>query len=87
MRADIRRNLSAAVCFLARTFGAKIRDSATGMVLGRAFVFPWNGRIQIIGLNAQLYPLFSPQTRPTYWKQEIEFRAHLTPDFPSEKRR
>lgn len=69
---------------ITRTFGAKIVDYETGRALGRAFLFPWRGKIHVIGLETAVRPVFLPQKRLTYWKQEIGFTVHPPPDFPNE---
>jgi len=74
------------VIALARTVGSKIVDAETGRVLGRAFLIPWRGKIAVIGLDAEVKPLFLPQKRLTYWKQELGFAIHAPPDFPHEVR-
>lgn len=70
------------VITLARTVGSKIVDAETGRVIGRAFLFPWRGKIAVIGLDAEVKPVFLPQQRLTYWKQELGFTLHTPPDFP-----
>ncbi len=74
------------VLALARSIGSKIVDAETGRVLGRAFLIPWRGKIAVIGLDAEVRPVFLPQKRLTYWKQELGFALHQPPDFPHETR-
>ena len=69
---------------LARSVGSKITDAETGRVLGRAFLVPWKGRIAVIGLDAEVKPVFVAQKRLTFWKQEIGFTVQPPPDFPHE---
>ena len=69
----------------ARRFGMKIRDHRTSRLLGRALVVPWRGRIHIIGFEAAARPEFLPQTRLTYWKQELGFSLHSPVDFANER--
>ena len=64
------------VIALARSVGSKITDAETGEVLGRAFLFPWRGKIAVIGLDAEVKPVFLPQKRLTYWKQDLGFTLH-----------
>ena len=66
---------------IARKFGARITDYRTGKVLGRAIIVPWRGRIHVIGLECAIIPVFMPQRRLTYWKQELGFTVHDPPDF------
>lgn len=66
-----------------RACGSTIVDAETGEKLGRAFLFPWRGRIIVIGLEVPVRPVFRPQTRLTYWKQDLGFTVHPPPDFPS----
>jgi len=70
------------VLALARRVGSKIVDAETGEVIGRAFLVPWRGKIAVIGLDAEVKPVFLPQKRLTYWKQELGFQLHTPPDFP-----
>ena len=72
------------VITLARSLGSKITDAETGKVLGRAFLFPWRGKIAVIGLEAEVKPVFLPQKRLTFWKQDIGFAVQQPPDFPHE---
>lgn len=65
-----------------RALGTTIVDAETGERLGRAFLFAWRGTIKVIGLDVPVRPVFLPQTRLTYWKQEIGFTVHPAPDFP-----
>jgi hypothetical protein len=65
-----------------RACGTTIIDAETGANLGRAFLFPWRGRIKVIGLDTPVRPVFLPQSRLTYWKQDLGFTAHPPPDFP-----
>lgn len=67
---------------LLRALGTTIIDARTGARLGRAFLFPWRGTIRVIGLDVPVVPVFLPQTRLTYWKQELGFTTHPPPDFP-----
>ena len=72
------------VITLARSVGSKITDAETGKVLGRAFLFPWRGKIAVIGLEAEVKPVFLPKKRLTFWKQDIGFNVLQPPDFPHE---
>ena len=38
------------------------------------------GRIHVIGLAVAVIPLFMPQRRLTYWKQELGFTVHEPPE-------
>ena len=71
--------------WLAHTLGTRIVDFETGEPLGRVFMIPWRGKIHVIGLVATVRPIFLPQKRLTYWKQEIGLATHPTPDFPNER--
>lgn len=68
----------------ARKLGTEIIDARSGELLGRAFLLCWGGRLWIIGLERPVYPLFLPQKRLTYWRQEMGFATHPEPDFPHE---
>jgi len=65
-----------------RACGSTIIDAETGAPLGRAFLFTWRGRVKVIGLDTAVRPIFLPQERLTYWKQELGFTTHQPPDFP-----
>ena len=65
-----------------RRIGMKITDFETGLFLGRALFIPWAGKIHVIGLELNVRPLFLPQERLTYWKQEMGFSVHSPPNFP-----
>jgi hypothetical protein len=68
--------------FAVRHFGSKVVDQKSGQLLGRALFLPWSGKIHVIGLEATVLVSFLPQERLTYWKQEIGFTIHPSPDFP-----
>lgn len=80
------RTVRRLVIALARSVGSKVVNAETGEVIGRAFVIPWRGRIAVIGLDAEVKPVFLPQKRMTYWKQDIGFMLHSPPNFPHEAR-
>lgn len=83
----VRSLLRTAGLALARLLGSTVVDRRTGEPLGRALLFPWRGRIIVIGLGEQIRPVkavFLPQERLTYWKQEIGFMTLPEPDFASE---
>ena len=61
-----------------------IRDARTGESLGRALMLPWRGRILFIGTTGAVEPVFLPQERLTYWKQELGFARKSPVDFPRE---
>ena len=68
---------------LARAIGTRLVDFQTGRDLGRALIISWRGKIHVIGLETIVRPIFLPQKRLTYWKQEIGFTTHPPPDFPN----
>lgn len=77
------RNLVVQIC---RWLGSDVVDSSTGRKLGRALLLPWRGRILVIGLEAVVVVRFLPQSRLTFWKQEIGFAAgDIPPDFPRDR--
>ena len=78
----IRKLIRAMVLKIAQTIGTPIKDSQSGCSLGRALIIPWQGQIHVIGLKTDVRPMFQPQKRLTYWKQEIVFTQHPPPDFP-----
>jgi hypothetical protein len=71
---------------IAHTIGTPVRDFRSGKSLGRALMLPWRGKIHVIGLKEPLRPMFQPQKRLTYWKQEIVFTEHPPPDFARERK-
>ena len=77
----IRKLIRSAVLAVAHIIGTRIVDYRTGRNLGRAIMIPWRGKIHIIGLQEAVRPVFRPQERLTYWKQEIIFTVHDRPDF------
>src|SRR4029077_5371257 len=79
----IRKFIRAVGLKIAQTIGTKIRDFPSGRSIGRALIIPWRGKIHVIGLKAAVCPMFQPQKRLTYWKQEIVFTDHPSPDFPN----
>jgi hypothetical protein len=79
----IRKFIRSAGLKIAQTIGTRVKDFPSGRSLGRALVIPWRGKIHVIGLEAAVRPMFEPQKRLTYWKQEIVFTEHPSPDFPN----
>ncbi len=63
--------------------GRRLKDYQ-GRTLDRAFVFPWRGRILLLGLSPQshLRPVGVPQKRLTYWVQALCWEQAEAPDFP-----
>jgi hypothetical protein len=88
----IRKFIRAVGLKIAQTIGMPIKDFRSGRSLGRALVVPWRGKIHVIGLDVAVRhvaarPMFQPQKRLTYWKQEIVFTEHPSPDFPNIRKR
>jgi hypothetical protein len=75
----------AVVLKIAHTIGSPIKDFHSGRSFGRVLIVPWRGKIHIIGLRGNVRPMFQPQKRLTYWKQEIVFTEHEAPDFPRQR--
>lgn len=69
---------------LVARFGSPVYDTRTGRRLGRALFVPFRGKLHVIGLEASVIPVFAPQERLTYWKQELVFTTHPPPDFSHE---
>ena len=82
----LKLTLRALVLRAARGLGSPVRDVHTGQLLGRALLVSFRGKVHVIGLDAAVRPVFVPQDRLTYWKQELGFTAHPPPDFPHEPR-
>ena len=78
--------LRALVVRTARLLGSPVVDQRTGQVLGRAMILSFRGKVHLIGLEAAVRPVFLPQPRLTYWKQEMGFTTYPGPDFPHEPR-
>jgi hypothetical protein len=72
--------------FLIRMFGTNIRDARTGEIIGRVLFVPWRGKILVLGPGLDLLPEFLPQPRQSFWKYELGFTRHQSPDFPNEWR-
>ena len=79
----IRKLIRAAGLKIAHTIGTPIKDFQSGRSFGRALIMPWRGKIHVIGLDAAVRPMFQPQKRLTYWKQEIVCTELPPPDFPN----
>lgn len=86
MSQPMRRFAKAVLSLLVRCFGSTIRCTRTGRPIGRALMFPWRGRILILGLNAQrpVRPVFESTDGVVYWKQRLAFEEVEAPDFPRE---
>jgi hypothetical protein len=69
---------------IARMVGTNLHDAQTGEVLGKALVIPWRGKLLVIGLEQPVVPIFLPQKRLTYWRQDLGFTTHPPPDYPRE---
>ncbi len=78
---SLRRFIRGVGLAVARAVGTRLVDFKTGRSLGRALIFPWRGKIHIVGLTKTVRPVFLPQKRITYWKQELGFTVHDQPDF------
>jgi hypothetical protein len=76
----------AAILWVAKRFGSEIHDYKTGASLGRVVMVCWKGKVHFIGLSSAVVPHFLPQSRLTYWKQELGFTIRSKPDFPHEPR-
>lgn len=77
----LKQFIQGALLGVLRALGTTIVDARTGARLGRAFLFPWRGTIKVIGLETPVVPVFLPQDRLTYWKQDLGFTTHPDPDF------
>jgi hypothetical protein len=83
MGRKVKLAIRALILWLLRPFSSQIVDYKTGKPLGKAFLFPWRGKILVIGAEGDLIPCFLPQPRLTFWKQELGFTTHPPIDFPS----
>ena len=81
----IRRLIRSLGLKIAHTVGTPLEDFRSRKPLGRALIVAWRGKIHVIGLKAAVRPMFQPQKRLTYWKQEIVFTEHPPPDFARER--
>lgn len=77
----MRKFIRSIVLMVAHIVGTRIVDCKSERYLGRALIIPWRGKVHIIGLQEAVRPVFRPQKRLTYWKQEIVFTIHEQPDF------
>ena len=77
----MRKFIRAVGLSLVRIFGSRVTDFQTGRRLDKALMIPWRGKIYVIGLKENVRPMFQPQERLTYWKQNIVFTVHPPPDF------
>ena len=82
----IRRFIRALLLKIAHTIGTPIKDYRSGQPFGRVLMVSWRGKIHVIGLERAIRPMFQPQKRLTYWKQEIVFTEHPPPDFAHERK-
>ena len=82
--AKVKLALRAVALSVARFVGSDLVDARTGHVLGRALLVSFGGKVHVIGLETSVVPVFLPQSRLTYWKQELGFTKHPPPDFPHE---
>lgn len=71
---------------IARAIGSPIRDAYTGEVIGWGLVIGFGNRVWLIGCQEHLRPVFKPQKRLTYWRQDLGFTRHPPVDFPHEPR-
>jgi hypothetical protein len=68
--------------WLARIFGAKIRDARNGDVLGRAFLIAWGGKLHLLGyVGPPVMPIFLGQKELSYSRQSLGFTRHPEVDF------
>jgi hypothetical protein len=81
----MRKLIRTAGLAFAHIFGTRVTDFQNGQSLGKALIFPWRGKVHVIGLEKDVRAIFQSQKRLTYWKQEIVFTTHPTVDFPKEK--
>jgi hypothetical protein len=72
---------------LAGLFGSRLHDEETGVLLGRAFVIPWRGRVLLIGYTGivPLRPVVRRDPRLNYWKLTLGFSAAREPDFTRQR--
>jgi hypothetical protein len=86
MSASIKKLIRAIGLTVARGIGTSLLDYESGRSIGKALLIPWRGKIHVIGLETRVVPVFLPQKRLTYWKQEIGFTTHPPVDFPNVRR-
>lgn len=69
---------------LVRAFGTRITDAHSHLLLGKAFIFLWRGRIHLIGYEGPpIIPYFLPEQKVTYWRSTIGFKTMPQVNFPS----
>lgn len=86
MNAKQRAAISRTLVRIARALGSPIRDAYSGEVIGRGLVIALGRRIWVIGVEENLVPVFAPQRRLTYWRQQLGFTRHPPVDYPREAR-
>ena len=66
--------------------GTRIEDAESGKILGKAFIFPWRGKVHLIGYTGErpLRLVAVPSNRVNYWNMSIGFAAAKEPDYPRE---
>lgn len=64
------------VRWMARVFGSWVRNEATGEKIGKALIFPWRGRVYVLGLEKELRPVPARTETIRYWRQSIGFALH-----------
>ncbi len=68
---------------LINLFSREITDCVSGKRLGRGLLVGWGGSASVLGYKGRpLIPVFCPQKRLSFWRQQLGFSAHPDPDFP-----
>lgn len=79
-RATLKRILS----WITDKIAPVLRDSVTGEVLGRVWVFVWGGKIRVVGLRKPARVAWAPRSEVRYWWHDLEFRTVPEERFPAE---
>ncbi|HMP89045.1 MAG TPA: hypothetical protein PJ991_02530 [Kiritimatiellia bacterium] len=84
MNQKIKTKISHALVKIARAIGPSLKDPHTGEVIGRGLVVGLGSKVWVIGVQENVVPVFRPQSRLTYWRQEVCFSRHPPVDYPRE---
>ena len=69
--------------YLIRFIGSDIRDANDGALLGKAFIFSWQGNLHLVGYEGPpLRPVCLPQSRVKYWRITVGFTRAEVPNYP-----
>ncbi len=83
----MRKWLRACGMGLIRLFGSRIHDVKDGEFLGTALMFPWGGRVHLLGYEGvPLRMVCLPQKKIRYWRVVVGFTKAEVPDYERSER-